>query len=169
MTQKIVMNEMFPHGYYADNQEVKLSHITRKVTDTPNTKVAAVIILNECNQILVSFNTKRQVWDIPQGGVDENEDVILAAIREVKEEISLTLSTYNLKLVSKFRNISSGMPDPFETSMYILSGCQYQQSINLKDLVNNEPDKNTNLSFRALSQLPQPQGLSLRLAVEMLK
>ena len=50
-----------------------------------------VIVLNKENKILVakSIDNPKNFWQMPQGGVDKNEDFYTAALRELKEETSI--------------------------------------------------------------------------------
>ena len=51
-----------------------------------------IIVLNEENKIFVAkriYNPKK-FWQMPQGGIDEGEDYLSAAYRELKEETSIT-------------------------------------------------------------------------------
>lgn len=38
-------------------------------------------------------------WHIPGGGIDKNEDKVIALIREIKEETGLDISSYKIELV----------------------------------------------------------------------
>lgn len=64
---------------------------------------SAVIIINELNQCLILQRGSKapwmpNKWNLPGGGVDNNETYIDAAIRECYEETNLIVS--NLKFVS---------------------------------------------------------------------
>ena len=50
------------------------------------------MILNTKNQILVGkrLDNPSGYWQMPQGGIDEGEDYLSAAYRELKEETSIT-------------------------------------------------------------------------------
>jgi len=52
---------------------------------------AGVIFLNEKGEILIVKPSYRDHWSIPGGTVDDNESPKQACIREVKEEIGLTI------------------------------------------------------------------------------
>lgn len=56
-----------------------------------------IIILNENNEILMGHVTGNKFYDIPKGLLEENEEPILAAIRECREETSLAFETNQLK------------------------------------------------------------------------
>ena len=51
-----------------------------------------IIVLNENNKIFVAkrLDNPKNFWQMPQGGIDEGEDYLSAAYRELKEETSIT-------------------------------------------------------------------------------
>ena len=51
-----------------------------------------IIVLNENNKIFVAkrIDNPKNFWQMPQGGIDEGEDYLSAAYRELKEETSIT-------------------------------------------------------------------------------
>lgn len=52
---------------------------------------ARAIVLNSANQILLVKHTYQQHWYIPGGGVNKGESAKTAVIRELKEEVGLTV------------------------------------------------------------------------------
>ena len=50
-----------------------------------------IVILNEENKVFVAkrIDNPKNFWQMPQGGVDGNEDFYTAALRELKEETSI--------------------------------------------------------------------------------
>ena len=50
-----------------------------------------VVLLNKENKVFVGrrIDNPNNFWQMPQGGVDENEDYLSAAFRELKEETSI--------------------------------------------------------------------------------
>ena len=50
-----------------------------------------IIVLNKYNKIFVArrIDNPGNFWQMPQGGVDENEDFLSAAYRELEEETSI--------------------------------------------------------------------------------
>ena len=51
-----------------------------------------IVLLNEENKVFVGKRIDNPVgfWQMPQGGIDENEKIIDAAIRELEEETGIT-------------------------------------------------------------------------------
>ena len=50
-----------------------------------------IVLLNSKNNVFVGkrFDNPKNFWQMPQGGVDNNENFFQAAIRELKEETSI--------------------------------------------------------------------------------
>ena len=50
-----------------------------------------IVVLNKENKIFVAkrIDNPKNFWQMPQGGVDKNEDYFAAALRELKEETSI--------------------------------------------------------------------------------
>ena len=51
-----------------------------------------IIVLNKKNRIFVAkrIDNPKNFWQMPQGGIDEGEDYLSAAYRELEEETSIT-------------------------------------------------------------------------------
>ena len=51
-----------------------------------------IIVLNKNNKIFVAkrIDNPKNFWQMPQGGIDEGEDYLSAAYRELREETSIT-------------------------------------------------------------------------------
>ena len=56
-----------------------------------------IVLLNKENKVFVAkrIDNPRNFWQMPQGGVDKNENYLQAAYRELKEETSIV----NVKLI----------------------------------------------------------------------
>ena len=54
-----------------------------------------IVVLNSRNKVLVAkrIDNPKNFWQMPQGGKDKNENYFAAAIRELKEETSITSVT----------------------------------------------------------------------------
>ena len=50
-----------------------------------------IVLLNKENKVFVAkrIDNPKNFWQMPQGGVDKNEDFLTAALRELKEETSI--------------------------------------------------------------------------------
>ena len=69
----------------------------KRFSNLPLRKGVGVVLLNKNNQIFVArrIDNPKDFWQMPQGGIDKNEDSFDAAIRELKEETSII----NVKLI----------------------------------------------------------------------
>ncbi len=61
---------------------------------------AGVILITDDNKFLLVKNYN-QKWTFPKGGMEEDEDVVAAAARELKEETGIVLELETLKLYYK--------------------------------------------------------------------
>ena len=64
-----------------------------------------IVLLNSNNQVFVGKRIDNPVnlWQMPQGGIDKNEDFFQAACRELKEETGII----NIKLLKEIDNLLS--------------------------------------------------------------
>ena len=62
-----------------------------KFKDLPLRKGVGIIVLNKENKVFVAkrIDNPKNFWQMPQGGVDEGEDFLNAAYRELDEETSI--------------------------------------------------------------------------------
>ena len=60
-----------------------------------------MVLLNNNNQVFVAkrIDNPNDFWQMPQGGIDKNEDSFDAALRELKEETSII----NVKLIKEIQ------------------------------------------------------------------
>mgnify|MGYP003389226934 FL=1 len=58
-----------------------------------------IVVLNKENKVFVAkrIDNPKNFWQMPQGGVDDGEDFLKAAYRELKEETSIK----NVKLIKE--------------------------------------------------------------------
>ena len=58
-----------------------------------------IILLNKENKVFVAkrIDNPKNFWQMPQGGIDKGEDFYTAALRELKEETSIT----SIKLIKE--------------------------------------------------------------------
>ena len=64
-----------------------------------------IVVLNKNDQVFVArrIDNSKNFWQMPQGGVDKNEDYLDAAYRELKEETSIK----NVDLVGELDGLIS--------------------------------------------------------------
>src|SRR3989338_3901220 len=60
---------------------------------------SSVIFIDEMGKVLILETIYKEHWEVPGGGIEENESPIEAAIRETKEEIALELKDPRLVAV----------------------------------------------------------------------
>ncbi len=81
-----------------------------KFKDLPLRNGVGIILLNRENKVFVAkrIDNPKNFWQMPQGGVDEGEDFLAAAYRELEEETSIK----NVKLIKEIDGtISYELPD----------------------------------------------------------
>ena len=63
----------------------------KKFSELPLRKGVGIILLNDENKIFVAkrIDNPKNFWQMPQGGVDNNENFLSAAYRELEEETSI--------------------------------------------------------------------------------
>ena len=71
----------------------------KKLQDLPLRNGVGIVLLNNNNKIFVAkrIDNPKNFWQMPQGGVDKNENLLNAAYRELKEETSIE----NVKLIKE--------------------------------------------------------------------
>ena len=76
----------------------------------PLRKGVGIVLLNNKNKIFVGkrIDNPNNYWQMPQGGVDEGEDYLNAALRELEEETSIT----SVKLIREIAGyLTYDLPD----------------------------------------------------------
>ena len=69
-----------------------------------------IVVLNQKNQIFVAkrIDNPKNFWQMPQGGVDKDENFYTAALRELKEETSIV----SVKLIKEVeKRLTYVLPD----------------------------------------------------------
>ena len=82
----------------------------KKFSRLPLRKGVGVALLNNNNEVFVAkrIDNPNDFWQMPQGGVDQNENSFEAAIRELKEETSIV----NVKLIKEIKEETTyNLPD----------------------------------------------------------
>ena len=65
--------------------------MNEKYKDLPLRSGVGIVVLNKKNQVFLAkrIDNPKNFWQMPQGGVDKNENFYKAAIRELEEETSI--------------------------------------------------------------------------------
>ena len=65
--------------------------MNKKYKDLPLRSGVGIVVLNKKNQVFLAkrIDNPKNFWQMPQGGVDNEEEFYEAAIRELKEETSI--------------------------------------------------------------------------------
>ncbi len=82
----------------------------RKFIHLPLRKGVGVVLLNNNNQVFVGkrIDNPNDFWQMPQGGIDKDENPLDAAFRELKEETSIK----SVKLIRELNyEITYHLPD----------------------------------------------------------
>tara|TARA_Y100000591_G_C21573006_1_gene564382 strand:+ start:63 stop:548 length:486 start_codon:yes stop_codon:yes gene_type:complete len=69
-----------------------------------------IVVLNKTNKVFVAkrIDNPKDFWQMPQGGVDDGEDFLSAAYRELEEETSIK----NVEFISELEGIITyNLPD----------------------------------------------------------
>ena len=63
----------------------------KKFSALPLRNGVGIVVLNKDNKVFVAkrIDNPKNFWQMPQGGVDKNEDFLKAAYRELEEETSI--------------------------------------------------------------------------------
>ena len=79
--------------------------IQEKYRNLPYRVGVGIIVLNKENKIFVAkrIDNPKGFWQMPQGGVDEGEDFLSAAYRELEEETSIK----NVQLITEIDEITT--------------------------------------------------------------
>tara|TARA_B100000780_G_scaffold25337_1_gene16088 strand:- start:420 stop:899 length:480 start_codon:yes stop_codon:yes gene_type:complete len=74
--------------------------MTSKNANLPLRSGVGIVVLNKDNKVFVAkrIDNQKNFWQMPQGGVDEGEDYLTAAYRELEEETSIK----NVELIREF-------------------------------------------------------------------
>ena len=65
--------------------------MTNENINLPFRSGVGIVVLNKDNKVFVAkrIDNQKNFWQMPQGGVDEGEDYLAAAYRELEEETSI--------------------------------------------------------------------------------
>ena len=82
----------------------------KDLSNLPLRSGVGIVVLNKENKVFVAkrIDNPKNFWQMPQGGVDEGEDILKAAYRELEEETSIK----NVKLIKELDGtITYELPD----------------------------------------------------------
>ena len=73
--------------------------MNKNFKDLPLRSGVGIVLLNKQNKVFVAkrIDNPKNFWQMPQGGVDNGEDYLTAAYRELEEETSIT----NVELIKE--------------------------------------------------------------------
>ena len=65
--------------------------MNKNFKDLPLRSGVGIVLLNKQNKVFVAkrIDNPKNFWQMPQGGIDEGEDNLKAAFRELEEETSI--------------------------------------------------------------------------------
>ena len=77
----------------------------KEFSKLPLRKGVGIVLINKENKVFVGkrIDNPMDFWQMPQGGVDENEDYLKAALRELKEETSIE----NVELIKELEEMTT--------------------------------------------------------------
>ena len=82
----------------------------KKLNELPLRNGVGIVVLNNDNKVFVArrIDNPKNFWQMPQGGVDKDEDFLKAAYRELEEETSIK----NVKLIKELDGMTTyELPD----------------------------------------------------------
>ena len=84
--------------------------MNKKFQNLPLRSGVGIVVLNNENKVFVAkrIDNPKNFWQMPQGGIDKNEDFFTAALRELKEETSIVSVKLIKEIDDKFTYI---LPD----------------------------------------------------------
>ena len=76
-----------------------MANMEEKFRNLPLRNGVGIVVLNKENKVFVAkrIDNPKNFWQMPQGGVDDGEDFLSAAYRELEEETSIK----NVKLIKE--------------------------------------------------------------------
>ena len=82
----------------------------KNIKELPLRLGVGIALLNHENKVFVGkrIDNPKNYWQMPQGGIDKNEDFFIAALRELKEETSIVSVKLIKEIDDKFTYI---LPD----------------------------------------------------------
>lgn len=131
------------------------------MAERPRFTIYVALLLEKDNSILLA---KRENtgwmdghWHIPGGGLEENETLVEAAVREAAEELAITVNPLDIKLIHILHVDKSKIGFYFTTSKW--EG----------DPKNNEPNLCSEVAWFALDSIPDLISVSSKQTIESFK
>ena len=80
-------------------------NMREKLNELPLRNGVGIVVLNKENKVFVAkrIDNPKNFWQMPQGGVDDGEDFLTAAYRELEEETSIK----NVKLIKEIDGVTT--------------------------------------------------------------
>ena len=77
----------------------------KKLNELPLRNGVGIVVLNKDNKVFVAkrIDNPKNFWQMPQGGVDRDEDFLQAAYRELEEETSIK----NVELIKELNGMTT--------------------------------------------------------------
>ncbi|MFD4459451.1 NUDIX domain-containing protein [Nocardia sp. NPDC058480] len=76
------------------------SELVEDVSELPRKRMGAgALFVDECDRVLLVEPTYKDYWELPGGVVEANESPLAAVVREIDEELGLTVSMGRLLVV----------------------------------------------------------------------
>ena len=81
----------------------------KDLSNLPYRKGVGIMLLNQETKVFIGKRIdSTKAWQMPQGGVDQKEDVLNAAKRELKEETGIT----SIEIIKKSEKMNDEIDDP---------------------------------------------------------
>ena len=79
--------------------------MVNKNINLPLRSGVGIVVLNKNNKVFVAkrIDNQKNFWQMPQGGVEEGEDYLKAAYRELEEETSMN----NIQLIKEINGLTA--------------------------------------------------------------
>ena len=82
-----------------------MAKMSEKFKNLPLRNGVGIVVLNKKNNVFVAkrIDNPKSFWQMPQGGVDQGEDLLQAAYRELEEETSIK----NVELIKELEGTTT--------------------------------------------------------------
>jgi len=153
----------YPHGAPNPGDPPRPRELRNTHPDAP--VVVATAVVDHLGRFLVGFNRKLRVWDVPGGGCEPGEDPADAAARELREEAGVNADPRLMYQIAQFRHQTHEFPGVWQTRLYMIGDVPGVAPPDLAAAETMEKNKFVEVAWMAPIQIPQPRGLSLRMAL----